>query len=273
MRKKCLIFTIFLATFFGGVSQFTFPVCGARSSALGGNTVALSDFWSAMDNVAGLTNISSFDIGVAFSNNFALAELSSKTVAIASPLSKTNAIGLKYTHIGSSLYFEQMIALEFAQMIGQKISLGIELDYLNCGTSDVFYDEYHLFTFATAIRLYPSKNLVIGFYVFNPTSIAANNDYSQYVPAIMKLGTEYQITPDFAAYMEIEKNMLAKECVKTGVEYRFFKHFYARVGFASNPMIYSFGIGVEHNEWFFDFSSQVHTALGISPSISMHHSF
>lgn len=272
MKLKYLFFTLFVSLYLNGISQFTFPTIDAASSGMGGTSVALSGFWSGVDNISALTSCKAPTIGISFSESFMLSQLSYKTLVFATPISKVGAMALRYTHFGNTTYSEQRISAAYSQSIGKHIAIGIELDYLYCGTNDVYYDTYHRFTFSAGTQVYPTDELCLGFHVFNPFGISLNKDYNQTVPAVIKLGVGYHITSRMLATVEVEKNIYMRHNIKTGIEYRFGEHVFTRLGFNSSPIIYTFGMGVKRNSWAIDISSQIHTQLGASPAISLTYS-
>ena len=271
-RLKFFFFIAFVSLYISGISQFAFPAIGAASNGMGGTTVALSDFWSGIDNIAALSRCNTTTIGVSFSESFMLSQLSYKTLAFATPVSKIGVFTLKYTHFGSSAYSEQRISGAYSQHIGNHIAIGAELDYLYCGTNDIYYDTYHRLTFSAGTQVYPTKDLTIGFHVFNPFGISLNKNYNQSIPSVIRLGIAYHITSRMLTTIELEKNVYMRHNIKTGIEYKFSNYMFARLGFNTSPIIYSFGIGVKRNHWTIDISSQIHTQLGASPSISLSYS-
>ena len=273
MQKKYYIFIIITMIHFRGSAQFAFPPLNPQSSGMGNLSVVLKDSRAATDNIAALPLSNKSAVAIGLSQYYMLSEMSYKNIAFSIPISKINALGMHYTHFGSSVYNEQRLALQYAQLLGKNISLGVELDYLHCGTSDIYYDKYHRITFSTGLQIYLSKDLTLGFYTFNPFGVSLNKTYNQKIPTIVKLGMGYNITPQLLAAIEFEKNIFMKHCINTGLEYKAFKFLDIRIGFSSHPIMYSVGVGFKHNSWAIDFSTQVHNHLGVSPNIAVAYLF
>lgn len=272
MRKKICFLMLYVSLSVGCMSQFAFPVVGARAASMGGVSVALSDFWSATDNVAALSELDEPTFGTALRQNFMLDRLCYKTLAFAVPVSKVGAVGLRYTHFGSAVYSEQRLSALYSQRLGKRVAVAAELDYLYCGTNDVYYDNYHRITFAVGTQMYLTPDFTVGFHVFNPFAVALNKAYNQSIPSVVRLGVAYNITSQLLAAVEFEKNLYMRHTIRSGVEYKFLDCFYARLGFSTEPLIYTFGVGVERRRWTVDIGTQVHNALGVSPMVAVTYS-
>ena len=271
IRKKYSLFALFFALTFSAYSQFEFPVVGSRGAAMGGVSVGLKDFCSTIDNIAGLSYLNNRYIGIGFAENFMLSELSYKSIQMAAPISGINAMALRYTHFGNIGYSEQRVAMQYAQRLGLYVSLGVELDYLHCGTSDVYYDKYNNVSFAVALQVRPSDDWVIGAYAFNPFGRVVDTDIS--IASLFKLGASYAVSPLLEAAVEVEKNVYMKHNIRWGLEYKVFDFMFTRIGFSTCPILYTFGVGLVIGDLNIDFSAHVHNSLGVSPNITVNYSF
>ena len=61
--------------------------------------------------------------------------------------------------------------------------------------------------------------------------------------------------------------------LRFGLEYTFFDFVNARIGLSTNPMIYSFGIGIDRSSWGVDIAMMMHSTLGVTPQISAMYKF
>ncbi len=272
MGKKIYFLSLYVLLSVGCMSQFAFPAVGGRAGAMGGVSVALTDFWSAVDNVAALQDVGGPAVGAALKQTFMMDRLSYKTVAFSVPVSKVGAFAMRYTHFGKAIYSEQRLSAAYSQRLGSHVAVGAELCYLYCGTNDIYYNNYHRITFAVASQMYITPDFTIGFHVFNPFAVALNANYNLPIPSVVRLGMAYSITPDLMASVELEKNIYMRCSIRSGLEYIFLNSFYARLGFSTAPLIYTFGVGVERGRWSADIGTQVHNALGVSPMLSVMYS-
>ena len=272
MGKKICFLLLYILFSVGSMSQFAFPTIGARAGAMGGASVALTDFWSAVDNVAALQNVGGPAVGTVLKQTFMMDRLCYKTLAFSVPVSEVGAVAMRYTHFGKAIYSEQRLSAAYSQRLGNHVAVGAELCYLYCGTTDVYYDSYHRLSFAVASQMYITPDITIGFHVFNPFAVALNANYSLPIPSVVRLGMAYSITPELMATVELEKNIYMRCSIRSGMEYVFLNGFYARLGFSTAPLIYTFGVGVERGRWSADIGTQVHNALGVSPMLSVMYS-
>ena len=104
MGKKICFLALYILLSVGCMSQFAFPVVGARTGAMGGVSVALTDFWSALDNVAALHDVGGPAVGVALKQTFMMDRLCYKTLAFSLPVSEVGAVAMRYTHFGKAIY-------------------------------------------------------------------------------------------------------------------------------------------------------------------------
>ncbi len=272
MKKIILIITLLLSVRCA-FSQFAFPTPSAVGGAMGGCGVAVDDFWSQVGSVAGIARIDRPEVGLSFRNNFLLSELSYKSVAFALPVTKSGTIATSYTHFGNSDYNEQRVNLMYAQRFGHMFALGVEIDYLRSGVSDAAYQTANLFTFGVGLQFYPSSTLTIGAHIFNPISMHYQTEVKMDVPALFRAGVAYNFIKNATATVDFVKDMNYHSDLRFGLQYTFFDYLNARIGIATMPMIYTFGLGIDRQSWGVDLAMQVHSTLGVTPQISATYKF
>ena len=105
---------------------------GARSGGMANASVTFSDIWSIHHNQAGLANIESITTGIYYQNRFGLNELGVQGFAFALPIQEVSkgVIGVSVTYFGYSQYNDSKIGLAYGKQLGDKYSVGIQLDYL-----------------------------------------------------------------------------------------------------------------------------------------------
>ena len=254
-------------------AQFAFPTQSAVGGAMGGCSVALDDFWSRIGSVAGIARMDRPAVGLSFRNNFLLSELSYKSVAFALPVTKNGTIGTSYTHFGNADYNEQRVNLMYAQQFGHLFSLGAEFDYLHSGVSEAGYESANLFTFGVGLQFYPTNTLTVGVHIFNPISTHYQTEVKMDVPALFRAGVAYNFIKNATGTIEFIKDMNRDSDLRFGLEYTFFDFVNARIGFATQQLAYSFGVGIDRQSWGVDLAMQVHPTLGITPQISAIYKF
>jgi|AntAceMinimDraft_16_1070373.scaffolds.fasta_scaffold08022_2 hypothetical protein len=264
--KSLLIVFFFLITLNVFAIHDNKPV-GARSSAMGNASVALSDFWSAHNNQAGLAYYKNIAAGFYYEDNFLIKELGLKYAAVVLP-TNSGVFGLTTSYFGYTQYNESKLGLAYSKSFGEKFSAGLQLDYLSTHIAEN-YGNKGAVTFELGIRAQLSKNLYLGAHVFNPVNIKIAEYNDERLPTIMRLGLSYNFSEKIIACVETEKDINYDPVLKAGMEYHIIKEIYLRAGISTNPTLNTFGFGVEFKKLKFDFASSIHQTLGYSPQISL----
>src|SRR5690606_32418597 len=102
-------------------SQF---ISGAKFSALANASVALQDIWSANVNAAGLSQIKTIKVGIAYENRFSVSELGSKTAIITIPF-KNYTIGASIQSYGIQEFQNLKAGISLTKSFGPKLSTAL----------------------------------------------------------------------------------------------------------------------------------------------------
>lgn len=241
---------------------------GGKSSAMAGTSVTLTDFWSVHNNQAGMAYYDRIAAGIYYENRFLTKEMGLKCFSLVVPVRKAGVFGLNYSNFGYSLYHESKVGLAYAMAFGDKISGGVQLDYIYTHIGEG-YGNKSLITFEAGIRANIYKGLVIAAHVFNPANLKISKNTAERIPLIFKIGASYDFAGKALLAAEVEKDLNFKPVFKTGLEYHVSKPIYLRVGIATNPMLYSFGAGFEFSRFRLDIAASYHMVLGFSPQASL----
>ena len=240
---------------------------GARSAAMGGYNVTLSDVWSANNNQAGLGFVEDLSGGIYYENRFLLSETSLKAGAFVLPV-KTGAFGLSVSSFGYELYNETKAGLSYGQRFGDKFSVGVQLNYLNTKLSQDYGSKTSV-TGAIGAIAKLSEELTLGIHVYNPTRAKLAEYNNERLPTIMKLGLDYRFSEKVLFAVSTEKDVDFDARVNAGIEYHITEIFYLRGGISTNPTQYAFGAGMQLKDFKVDLSSSFHQTLGMTPAISI----
>jgi hypothetical protein len=267
IKRSTILFilvNIFIITAFATGENW--PV-GGRSAGMSNASITLSDIWSVSNNQAGLAYLKDISAGVYYEDRFDLKDLSLKAGALAIP-TKSGVFGLSTTYFGYSQYYESKAGLAYGKSFGNKFSAGVQLDYLsthiaeNYGNSSTIAAEAGLM-----YRL--NKHICIGAHIFNPTRARVAKYNDERAPTIADLGLSYTFSDKIIVVIESEKDIQYNAVFKAGVEYHPVKAIYFRTGISTNPMLNSFGFGLEYHNFSLDFASSYHQALGFTPQFSL----
>ncbi len=247
-----------------------FPI-GGRQAGMGFTGVAYSDIWSATHNQAGLALLEKPSFGLFYENRFTLEELGLKAGAFALP-TKSGTFALDLMQFGYSKYNESKIGIAYAKALGKRVSIGIQIDYLNTYFSEEYGNK------GTAIAelgflAQPIDNLYIGAHIYNlsRSKIAAYND--ERIPTLLTAGLAYRFSEKVLCSVETEKDFDFKAMYKVGMEYEFIENVFIRAGVTSNPNQMCFGIGYVYKRIKADVSFSTHQVLGISPHVGFIYAF
>ncbi len=244
---------------------------GARSAALAGASVTLSDLWSAQNNQAGLANLDTIEVGVYAERKFLLPQLGYNAFAGAIPI-KGGTFGLTYTRFGYSKYNENKIGLAFAKKLGEHISAGVQLNYLSKFIGDG-YGKNGTIAAEFGIQAKLVKGLTAGAHVFNPTRAKSADYNKEKIPTIIKVGLQYAFSESVFWAVETEKDINYKPQFKTGIEYRIVPQFYIRGGISTQPTMSAFGFGMHLKKIKLDVAANYHQQLGFTPQLSFSYKF
>lgn len=253
---------------FAGHENFSI---GGRQSGMGFTGAAYSDIWSATHNQAGLALLEKPVIGLFYENRFTLKELGLKAGAFAFP-TKSGTFAIDLMQFGYSKYNESKIGIAYAKSLGKRISIGLQIDYLNTYFSEEYGNK------GTAIGevgflTQPIDNLFIGAHIYNisRSKIAAYDD--ERIPTLLTVGLAYRFSEKVLCTVETEKDFDYKAMYKVGMEYQFIENLFIRAGVTSNPNQMCFGLGYVYKRIKADISFSTHQVLGISPHVGFIYSF
>lgn len=245
---------------------------------MGGCATALDDAWAATDNVACWAYREQPSMGIAVRQNHLMKELSLGAVYAAIPISKTGTMVLDYNHYGNLDYNEQRASLTYAMRIGRRdntrnMAVGVRFDYLHSGTATGYYDPLNIATFSAGLQIHASKHLIVGLRAFSPFAIRLNTNEATRIPSLFSAGASYKLADELIGTAEVEKVLYRPPRLRIGVEYGWDNLLYARMGMATNPGIFTFGIGYKHRHFAIDMAVQTHPQLGMTPQLSTHYDF
>ncbi|MDQ3193176.1 MAG: hypothetical protein M3Q58_16450 [Bacteroidota bacterium] len=268
---KLPLLTVFLWVLIAPVFSQNNNQLGARSAAMGNSSVAISDLWSVHHNQAGLAGLDKMQAGIYYENRFLIPELSLKGLALAMPV-KNGVFGLSVSQFGFALYNESKVGLSYAQKLGEKVSAGVQLDYLNTFIAEG-YGNKGMITGEAGVQAELAPGLTIGAHIFNPFRVKLATHNNERIPTIMRLGLNYEISNKVLICAETLKDTDHKPVFRAGLEYNVIEQLYLRAGISSNPGMHTFGFGLNLKHFKIDFASSIHSVLGYSPMVSINYTF
>lgn len=233
-------------------------VVGGRTVAMGRTSVCEQSLWAVQNNPAGLAFLKGWQFGLYYENQWMLKETGFKSGAVVKAFNGIGCFGISVNQFGGGDYSENKFGLAYARDFGPYLQLGLQVDFLlfHWGGN---YPSQGAPAFELGVQSQITDKLRLGAYLFNIT--------------VMRFGMAYQLTENFVAQCELEKNMEQTGIhLRCGLEYVFFNSFYVRAGAQYNPNILSFGAGYEFKKIIVDVAAQFHQVLGSSIEISIGYS-
>lgn len=183
---------------------------------------------------------------------------------------KNGAFGLAVNYTGFDLYNEKKIGLAYARLFSQKVSGGIQIDYLSTAVSE--YGTSTAFTVEAGLMVKVSAKLSTAAHVYNPVAIKSGFA-DEKIPTLFKLGLSYEAGKKILLLTEVEKDIDHAARFKAGAEYQIADVLHLRGGVATNPSQYSLGAGIRVKDLKIDFAASYHEVLGVTPAISLNYLF
>lgn len=266
--KKYLLILLLFSSYLKSFSSHEITPQGARSSGMSGASVTLYDVWSVFNNQAGLARLNTITAGLYYENRFFVKSLSAGSFAFALP-TNNGTFGLSVYSFGTLGYRESKYGLAYGRSLGEKLNVGIQLNYL----STVLPDNYGKFSGVNAelgLQAKLTDDLIIGAHIYNLNRMklpTLDEKIIEYVPTVFKLGLQYSISSKAIILSEVSKDIENKIIFRLGTEYSPNDILYLRMGIATNPSSYSFGFGYRMKSISLDISAAYHQVLGFTPQI------
>jgi len=236
---------------------------GAKGIAMGNSGVAFSDINALFSNQAGLVGVENLEFTIFGEQRFFLSELQMVRAGVAIP-SNSGTFGLSLEYFGFDQYNEQKIGLCYARKLSPKFALSGQVDYFNTRIAE--YGNQGTLTFELGAQYTILKNLVIGTHIYSPIEVKLNEDYS--IPSLYRLGLAYYPSSKVLISAEVEKDLDYAAVFRVGLEYVAAEGFFLRIGAASNPSLFSFGLGYHKKQLKIDVGTAYHLDLGFMPALS-----
>ena len=270
--RKYLFFILLIAISEQAMAGGEIQPRGARSVGLGNSSIVLQDLWSAFNNQAGLVEIDGLVAGGYYRNLFFVEGLSDQGLVVAYGKGK-NAFALDVSNFGIDQFSENKVGLAYAMELGEKLDMGVQLNYhsTRIGTDEEF--KRNALTAELSMLAQLTKELQLGFKVFNPSQTKLSDFEDERIPTVMTIGGGYAFNDKVTLVSEVVKDIDLPAIVRAGVEYRVVPTIFLRGGVSTEPTLSSFGAGFILGQLDLDFAASYHHTLGYSTQISLSYRF
>lgn len=241
-----------------------FLAAGAAEAGMSNSCVMVPGFWSSFHNQALLPLNTSGAIGFNYQNRFNIGELGTRSAGFIIPSGRA-VLGAVYSHFGYKDFIRHSAGLACGLKLSEKVSAGIQTDFLSEKTSGE-YNKRRSLTFEAGLLIIPSEKIRIGFHLFNPFP---NSWRRNYLPSSLRAGAGIWLNSILFTSVEAEMRTGRNLNLKTGFEYGPVKNLRIRGGFGSENTSFSFGIGYLTKFAQLDLGFATHERLGVTSSASI----
>lgn len=264
---KTLLLSLLLALSNLAFSQGWNPV-GARSNALAGASVTLTDVWAVHQNPGAVAQVKSFSAGLYYDSRFLTKELQTQALAVAAPLKKGVIMGGAQL-FGYKEYRHTRIGLGYAMQLTDHFSAGIQANIQQLR----FNENYGSVISGTAEAGFLAKvneRWNIGFSITNigRQKIGGLEDRFN---SVMRFGSAFTPSKQVKCIGEVQKDVISPISFRGAIEYFPVEVIALRIGAQTGPANFAFGIGYQNASIQLDLGTKYHQQLGWSPCIGFNY--
>ena len=264
--RPLLILLVFCSPLWLFAGNDNFPV-GARSGGMANASLTVQDVWAVHHNQAAIAFLEAPEVGIFSESRFLVPGVGLRAGVFVLPTS-SGTFGVELANFGYSAYNESKVGLAYARKFGDKLAFGLQLDYLRTHIAEG-YGNKSAFAAEVGVLAKITDELTIGAHVYNPNRAKISDFNNERSPAILRLGFGYTFSEKVMVTLETEKDIGHKAVVRGGLEYHISEPLYLRTGIASNPLLNTYGFGLNMKQFKLDFAASYHTTLGFSPQVSL----
>jgi hypothetical protein len=265
LRKINLLLVFLLAAKLGGAQSLRKPV-SASYIGLGAYSMNHEDIFSITSNQAVLAQIENPSVGFFGENRFLLAETNMYSAIVAVPTKEGN-FAFQADYFGYKNYNESQLGFAYARKVGTKLDLGIKFNYYSFRIPG--FESPSAVNFEIGVICHLTEKLNGGFHIYNPVGGKLSKTENDKLSSVYSFGLGYEASANFLISAEIVKQEDLPVNVNAGVQYNFYKQFFARFGIASQNESPYGGAGVSWKNFRVDVSASYHPKLGVSPGLML----
>lgn len=264
MHRIYWLAIVFWATYAQGQHHEPFVV-GADATATGYTSLTRLNAFSACNNQGALPFVEAWRAGAFAQRLFLLEGLEYAVVSAVVP-TDAGGFGLAVSHFGYEQFSEQQFRLGYGRKLAANIGMGIGFTGLRTQMGE--YGSALAFTAELGLYYQISDAVTLATHVFNPMQTTLVEE-STPVPSTLAIGIQYQSTASVSLFGEVEKNWQQPLSVRGGLEYTLSEHFRVRAGTQSQPVQFTFGMGIQTHPLQIDLAYAYHPVLGSTPMLSL----
>ena len=198
-------------------------------------------------------------IQIGYNCPYRLHDMAERTLAYSQRISRRGTLKANLLYQGNHDRNQCQAALGYLTRITRHLHVGIEAEWLHTGIGDAHYESHN--------RLAARATLMAQAGPVRLTLHGGNRPLDPHRRYEYHLQCAWQPSPSLLAVAEVASEERWR--LRTGLEYRFERLFYLRVGAQSAPWRATGGLGLRYRHYAIDFAAESHPALGLTPHLSM----
>lgn len=219
--------------------------------------------FTAMQNQAALAYIPVLSAGVSTERMFMLKALSMHTATLVLPVS-SGTFACSLQQAGYSAYRQQQAGIAYGRKLGNKLSIGMQVDYLSKVIQQ--YGRTDAVTFELGCLLHITPQLHVGLHTFNPVPHKLSDEP---LPVIYTAGAGYEVSDNFLISISVMQEDDATPVAKFMCEYRIIPQLSLQLGLSPDPQFSSAAAGFTLRTMRIFLSATYHPQLGFTPNTSI----
>ena len=246
-RKRFSVLTLFVAAVatWPAAAQFNNATHDARSGAMGGLFLPQGDRCQA---------------AVTYRYGFLTSALADKGLQALWPTKRFGTVAAAYHHFGNTDYHEQQLGAAYLLRATEWLHVGVAARYLHVGTADAHYRPQQWLGADVLLQATPGGNTTLA-------ALAGTRPWDPQQPWRMLAVVAYRPLPQLLTAVGAEREEQLR--MRMGLEYCYHECCFVRTGFATNPMVFTFGLGLRQQRYSIDLAVEVHNTLGITPQTTL----
>ena len=244
---RCSVVIVFflLSLSTSATAQFVSVAHNARSGAMGGCL---------------LPNLEERHIDIGYRQGFMLAGMADKQLSVVWPTAETGVALAEYIHHGNIDYHEQQVSAGYALHTWPWLLVGVNVGYLNLGTSDPGYGQWHWLKATAFAQAAVGRRTDIAL-------MAGTRPWDQRHSYSIHLQLLHRPVEGLLTVLEGELEDCAR--MRFGMEYSYDGTVVFRAGLSTTPLVGTFGLGFHYQRFTIDIAAAVHQTLGITPHTTL----
>lgn len=201
---------------------------------------------------------SALAVSVSWRQGYTMQGMAVRSLAAGVPLGGTGRLQALYRNSGAD-YREQQAVLGYRMAVAQWLTLGVFGTYSHIGTSDPHYRPQQWIDAGAVALLRAGRT---GAYL-----AAGSRRWDSRRPWMLVAGASWRPVRSLLAVAEVSAMDATR--LRCGMEYTYDGRCSARAGFATAPLVLTFGVGYRQARYTIDLSTEVHRTLGLTPQLSL----